>query len=117
MSNAQDSFDPIGVVVDWIDACRTRQLDVLLDLYDDAATVECCEGGTFRGRSEMSRYWRPKLASFAAGTLEIDALFPETDGVSLDYRGFDGIPMRTHFRFNDAGKIRFTACAQVKQAA
>jgi hypothetical protein len=56
MSDARDGFDAIGVVVDWIDACKQRRLDDLLDLYDAAATVECCEGGSFRGRSEMERY-------------------------------------------------------------
>src|SRR4029078_10345280 len=45
MMNASDRFDAVGIVVDWIDACRQRRLDALLDLYDDAATVECCEGG------------------------------------------------------------------------
>ena len=62
MSNARDGFDAIGVVVDWIDACKQRRLDDLLNLYDARATVECCEGGSFRGRSEMERYWRPRLA-------------------------------------------------------
>jgi hypothetical protein len=51
------------------------------------------------------------------GAFEIDALFPEQDGVSLDYRGFDGLPVRTVFRFDDAGKIRLTACAPIRQAA
>ena len=62
MSNARDGFDVIGVVVDWIDACKQRRLDDLLDLYDAMATVECCEGGSFRGRSEMESYWAPRLA-------------------------------------------------------
>ena len=48
MSSTKDSFDPIGVVVDWLDACRERQLPVLIDLYDDAAIIDCCQGGTFR---------------------------------------------------------------------
>jgi hypothetical protein len=39
------------------------------------------------------------------GAFEIDALFPETDGVTLDYRGYDGVPVRTHFRFTSTGKI------------
>ena len=49
-SDARDGFDAIGVVVDWIDACKQRRLDDLLNLYDATATVECCEGGSFRGR-------------------------------------------------------------------
>jgi hypothetical protein len=117
MSNARDGFDAIAVVVDWIDAFRQGRLGALLDLYADDATIECCEGGSFQGRSQMEAYWRPMLARTAAGTFEVDALFPEQDGVSLDYRGFDGRPVRTLFRFDDAGKIRFTACAPVREAA
>jgi hypothetical protein len=117
MSNAQDAFDAVGIVVDWIDACKQQRLDALLDLYDDAATIECCEGGAFRGRSAMEWYWRSKLAGPAAGAFEIDALCPEPDGVSLDYRGYDGKPVRTHFRFNDAGKITLTGFATIKQVA
>ena len=65
----------------------------------------------------MERYWRPRLAAVAAGAFEIDALFPEQGGVSLDYRGFDGHPVRTLFWFDDAGKISLTACAPIRQAA
>ncbi|MGB6433140.1 MAG: hypothetical protein WBF59_03790 [Bradyrhizobium sp.] len=31
-------FDPVAVVVDWLDACRTRRLGDLLDLYDAKAS-------------------------------------------------------------------------------
>ena len=117
MSNARDGFDAIAVVVDWIDAFRQSRLGALLDLYADDATVECCDGVRFRGRSELERYWRPTLARTATGTFEVDALFPEQDGVSLDYRGHDGRAVRTLFRFDDAGKIRLTASAPVRQAA
>ncbi len=117
MSNARESFDAVAVVVDWIDACKQRRLNALLDLYDEAATVECSEAGSLRGRSEMERYWRPRLATSAVGAFEIDALMPEVEGVSLDYRGYDGEPVRTHFRFTREGKIRLTACAPIKQAA
>jgi hypothetical protein len=117
MMNANDHFDAVGIVVDWIDACKQRRLDTLLDLYDDAATVECCEGANFSGRSEMERYWRPRLVNAKGDAFAIDALVPEADGVSLDYRDYDGQPMRTHFRFTQAGKIRLTACEPIKQAA
>ncbi|MBR1279990.1 nuclear transport factor 2 family protein [Bradyrhizobium sp. AUGA SZCCT0283] len=117
MANAKDRFDAIGIVVDWIDACKQRRLEALLDLYDDGATVECCEGGNFTGRSEMERYWRPRLARAGRRAFTIDALMPEEDGVSLDYRDYDGRPMRTHFRFNHAGKIRLTACEPIQLAA
>jgi hypothetical protein len=117
MANAKHPFDAIGIVVDWIDACKQRRLEALLDLYDDGATVECCEGGNFVGRSEMERYWRPRFARAGRDAFTIDALMPEEDGVSLDYRGYDGRPMRTHFRFTQDGKIRLTACEPIQLAA
>ena len=117
MSDARDGFDAIGVVVDWIDACKQRRLDDLLDLYDATAIVECCEGGSFRGRSEMESYWAPRLARSRRDAFEIDALMPEPDGVTLDYRGYDGVPVRTHFRFTSTGKISLTACAPIRAAA
>jgi hypothetical protein len=35
---------------------------------------------------------------------------PDNDGVTLDYRGYDGGPVRTRFRFTGTGKISLTAC-------
>ena len=68
-------------------------------------------------RSEMESNWRPRLARAVTGAFEIDALFPETDGVTLDYRGYDGVPVRTHFRFTSTGKISLTACEPIRAAA
>ena len=117
MAQGQGGFDAIGIVVDWIDACKERRLPALLDLYEATATVTCCEDGTFRGRVEIGRYWTTKLTKSAAGAFEIDSLYPEADGICLDYRGYNGDPVRTHFRFGDSGKIRSTACAPIKLAA
>ncbi len=105
------AFDPIGTVVDWIDACRQRSLAALVELYDDAAKVDCCEGGSFRGKSGVERYWLPKLKKPVPGAFAIDVLLPEAGGVSLDYRDHDGRPVRTHFRFSETGKIISMACA------
>ena len=51
------------------------------------------------------------------GAFEIDALFPEADGVTLDYRGYNGLQVRTHFSFTSRGTISLTACAPVRAAA
>jgi len=117
MSSTRDGFDPIGIIVDWLDACREGRLAALVDLYDDKAIVDCCQGGTFRGRLGVEKYWRSKLTHPANSAFEVDALFPETDGVCLDYRAYDGRPVRTRFTFTKAGKICHTACSPIKQAA
>jgi hypothetical protein len=113
MSNFPAGFDPMGTVIDWIDACRARELATLVQLYDDAAVIDCCEGGKFRGHSEVERYWRPKLSSPAPTAFEIDVLMPHAQGVLLDYRAYDGKPVRTIFQFNDWGKIVRTTCRPI----
>jgi hypothetical protein len=65
----------------------------------------------------MEGYWRPRLARAVTGAFEIDALTTDPDGVTLDYRGYDGVPVRTHFRFSRTGKISLTACAPIRAAA
>jgi hypothetical protein len=51
------------------------------------------------------------LAKARSGAFETDALMPEPDGVTLDYRGYDGLRVRTHFRFTS------TACSRIRAAA
>ena len=51
MPISHDGFDPIAVAVDWLDAGKLGDLDGLLDLYDERATLECdCEGVALTGR-------------------------------------------------------------------
>jgi hypothetical protein len=34
------TFDPIAVVADWLDSCRSQSLDNLLDLHDTRGSLE-----------------------------------------------------------------------------
>jgi len=65
IADLADDFDQIALVVDWLDACRNRDLATLLDLYADDATLECCCGGVkvSEGRAELESYWRPRLGA------------------------------------------------------
>lgn len=117
MSKPRFTFDTIGIVVDWIDALKHRRLNDLLELYADKARVECCDGGTFTGRQELAKYWRPRLQDAEANAFEIIALMPENEGIWLDYVGYDGRIVRTIFRFTEEGKIRSSTCDEAKLAA
>jgi hypothetical protein len=107
-----EDFDRIAVVVDWLDACRTRDLAALLDLYAEGARLECkCDGAkVYRGRAELDSYWRPRLDSLAPAAFDLDAIAPVADGVVLDYRSHEGKPVRVHFGFDASGKIMQTRC-------
>ena len=108
-----EDFDRIAVVIDWLDACRTRDLAALLDLYAGEARLECqCDGvKVLRGRTELESYWRQRLDSLAPVAFDLDAIAPEGDGVMVDYRSHEGKkPVRIHFGFDESGKIMQTCC-------
>jgi hypothetical protein len=119
MSISRDEPDPVATVVDWLDACRSRRIYALLELYDEAATLECgCDGyNSLTGRAALEAYWRPKLADPAPESFSMDDVSAGSDGVTLDYRSFEGKPVRIHFRFNVAGKILHTRCAPLGRCA
>ena len=104
-------------MVDWIDACKQRRLDDLLNLYDPWATVECCSGGRFKVDPRWNDTGSPGWLVRRLMHSRFDALTTDPDGVTLDYLGYDGFPMRTHFRFTSTGKISLTACMPIRAAA
>jgi ketosteroid isomerase-like protein len=104
-------FDGMAVVVDWLDACRTQNLEQLLDAYAADARLECaCDGVSIGGRAALAAYWQPKLASFAPAAFGIEEIVPDGDGVLLDYLNFEGKRVRIRFAFDAAGKIALTRC-------
>ena len=107
-----ENFDPIAVAVDWLDACRARDLDTLLDLYAQTARLECnCDGLTIHvGRAELESYWRSRFGDFSPVASGLEEIALDADGVVLDYRGQEGKPIRIHFAFDETGKIRQTRC-------
>ena len=107
-----EDFDRIAVVVDWLDACRRRDLNTLLGLYAEQAKLQCkCSGGKIHsGRAELECYWRSRLESPAPAAFDVEAIAPEADDVLLDYRSFEGKPVRIHFSFDSFGKILQTRC-------
>ena len=111
-------LDPIAIAVDWLDAGKLGDLDGLLDLYDERATLECaCEGVTLTGREALSAYWASKLDSPTESAFTLDDMILTGDGVQLDYQNYEGKPVRIHFRFTPSGKIAHTSCGPLACAA
>ena len=111
LNKPSDEFDPLAVAIDWLDACRWRDLDRLLDLYDERATLACdCEGVMLTGRQSLSAYWQPKLESKLPAAFALSDVTPTGDGVQVDYQNCEGKPVRIQFRFTPSGKIAHTSC-------
>jgi hypothetical protein len=105
-------FDQIAIVVDWLDACRAADLEALLDLYAQDASLECAcnDRKILRGRADLASYWRPRLGGFPPTAFGLDDITPAAGGVVLDYISFEGKPVRIFFAFDDNGKILQTRC-------
>jgi ketosteroid isomerase-like protein len=118
IADLADDLDQIALVVDWLDACRKRDLAALLDLYADDARLECqCGGGKVsKGRAELESYWRPRLGALAPNAFGLEEITPTTEGVVLDYLSHEGELVRTAFTFSRDAKIQRTACAPTGQA-
>jgi ketosteroid isomerase-like protein len=118
IADLADDFDQIALVVDWLDACRNRDLAALLDLYADDATLECQCGGAkvSEGRAGLESYWRPRLDVLAPNAFGLQEIAPTAKGVVLDYLSHDGEPVRMAFTFSRDAKIQRTACLPVEQA-
>jgi hypothetical protein len=111
MSTSPDMFDPLAVIVDWLDAGRSGDLDAMLDLYDERATLDChCEKVTLTGCKSIASYWSPKLKNKLGLGFTLDELILFGDSVQVDYRGYEGKPLRIYFHFDPSGKIRRTSC-------
>ena len=119
MTDLADDFDQVALVVDWLDACRNRDLTALLDLYAGDATFECrCGEVKLReGRAELEAYWRPRLDALTPTAFGLEEITPAADGVVLDYLSYEGKPVRIAFAFTPDGKIRQSACAPASRAA
>ena len=103
------SFDPMAAVVDWLDAYRSGDLESILGLYSDIATVECGCGGatTINGREALRAYWEQRLRDYPAA--DLDDLQPARDGVAVTYV-CRGSGVRADFEFDAAGQIFFQKC-------
>ena len=111
MSTSPDTFDPLAVVVDWLDAGRSADLDALIELHDEQATLECnCDGVVLTGRQALSAYWEPKLDCLSESAFSLNDMVLTGDGVQVDYQSYEGKPVRILFRFTPSGKIVHTSC-------
>ena len=111
-----DDFDKMAAVVDWLDACRSRNLDALLDFYAENAGLDCaCERAGVSGRSALAAYWRPKLSAASPNAFTLEEITPHGEGVSLDYLNFESKPVRIVFGFDALGKISHMRCEPARQ--
>jgi len=107
--HTRDDFDRSGVVVDWLGACRAGQLDELLNLYEEQATLLCdCDAVNLKDRNSIAIYLKSKLESKVASAFTLHGMTLARDEIQIDCQGCRGKPVRVHLRFGPSGKILHT---------
>lgn len=108
-------FDPVVAAIDWLDACKSRDLDDVIDFYAEDATLECacCDTVIFTDRSELQAYWQPKLADPSPKLFELERVWDDPVETSLAYRSHDRKLIRVSFSFDEFGKIVRSRCTPI----
>jgi ketosteroid isomerase-like protein len=105
-------------VIDWLAACRARDLDRLMTFYDAKATLDCaCTGEKLcNNPSELRNYWRKRLADPSPATFTLQDIWPSGDATVLDYISHNRQFVRSFFYFGDNGLVTHTRCGPVELA-
>jgi hypothetical protein len=111
-------FDPFATAIDWLSACRARDLDRLMTFYAANATLDCaCTGENIcNSASDLRTYWRKRLADPSPATFTLQDIWPSGDATVLDYVSHNGQLVRSFFHFGDDGLVIHTRCGPVELA-
>jgi hypothetical protein len=110
-----NTFDPLAIAIDWLDAYKANDLDAILSLYADDASIECACGGmaTIMGKQALRAYWVQRLKDFPAS--DLDDIQPSGDGASISYVARGG-SVSAILEFNPAGQISRLHCGPANGA-
>jgi hypothetical protein len=103
------SFDTMGVAIDWLDAYRAASIPDILQLYDASAAVDCSCGGlkTIIGKNALAAYWQQRFLEKPAS--ELTDLQVDGEAIVISYRVPGGV-VQASLYFAPSGKIVRTVC-------
>jgi hypothetical protein len=103
------SFDPMAAAVDWLDAYRAGEIDLILEMYADNAIVRCgCDGNKIiTGKEALRAYWMHRLRNYPAS--DLDDLQPSDNGTMISYIASKGV-VNAVLTFDDNGRIALLTC-------
>lgn len=104
-----NSFDPMAVAIDWLEAYRAEDLEGLLHLHDEGASLECGCGGeqVIVGREAIRAYWKVRFSEKPSA--EFEEFAPVHRGVHFSYRTKTGV-VNVMLDYNNEGKIERSRC-------
>jgi hypothetical protein len=100
------SFDPMAAAIDWLDAYRSSDLELMLTMFADDAVIQCgcCAMTTIRGKEPFRAYWQQRFQDCVP--YDLDDLQPSCKGTLISYVTSAGT-VSADVQFNHDGKIAF----------
>lgn len=107
------SFDPMAAAVDWLDAYRAGDIEAILGMYAESATIQCScgETRTIANAATLRLYWSDRLRHVPAS--ELDNLEPLKEGIAISYVVTNGV-VGARLTFDAAGLIVLHSCGPVE---
>jgi ketosteroid isomerase-like protein len=103
------NFDAMANAVDWLDAYRANNLDLMVSMYAEDATLECScgEQETMVGKASIRSFWRDQLQRHCVP--ELGDLQDAGNEAKISYITPDGA-VTAFFEYDWDGKITFMRC-------
>jgi ketosteroid isomerase-like protein len=100
------SFDPMAAAIDWLDAYRSSDLELMLNMFADDAVIQCgcCAMTTIRGKETFRAYWAQRFQDCVP--YDLDDLQPSGKGTFISYVTSAGT-VSAAVQFDQDGKIAF----------
>jgi hypothetical protein len=114
--NLHTKLDAMAIAIDWLDAYRSGDVDAILELFADDASIECRCGGfkSINGREALKAYLVQYIRQYPA--TELDDLQPACEGAVIAYISPSGT-VRTTLIINARGKIHWLICGLSTQVS
>lgn len=99
----------MSAAVDWLDAYRAGDMEIILAMYAEDAVVHCGCGGIkiITSNDSLRAFWVDRLRKHPASHLT--NLQPSEDGAVISYATRNGV-VSAAFTFNASGQIASHTC-------
>src|SRR3954470_1869649 len=108
-------FDAVAAAIDWLDAYRAGDIETIMKMYANEATIQCSYGGekSISGKGGLRAYWEQRLGDCPAS--DLDDVQPSEHGATISFLTGDGVVGAT-LEFDAEGRITFATLRPIRNS-
>ncbi|HJU18528.1 MAG TPA: nuclear transport factor 2 family protein [Stellaceae bacterium] len=104
-----ENFDPIAFSREWASAWNRRDVEAVLEHFDDdalftspvARKIGFAEDGVVRGKAALRRYWQSALDNNPGLHFQVTAVFAGVDAIAIRFTTQEGTDRIEFLKFRD----------------